>query len=1037
MRQIGWLPVRRRSARPVLRYRPELVPLESRVVPTVTLSTNFTGLNTYDLNQQALIEPPDTIGAAGPSTVIEIVNSNLAIYNKTTGALLSSTDVGSFFAPVDQDQFFYSDVIVLYDDQASRFFVATMDLDFDTLTAYYDFAISNNANPTNLSSDFTEMHQIETDEISDRTGVGLFTDFPRVGFNADAYVVTFNMYDFDTMSVPYGVQMVTIKKSSVLDQNPSTLTTFQLDRPLPNSTMVPATMHGTQAGGPMWFVEEKGPEQDGTNLYLRLVKETNVLSATPTFQDYYVAITPYTIPPFPTDPTAVITEAVDTRILCADWRNGRLVAAHTVGLDSDFVDHARWYDINTNSPTPTLLQEGDISRGATTDAYMPSIAISPNGALGMTFIESGDSENMSMYVTGQSPTDAAGTMQAPVRAKAGEDGYQGTRAGDFSSTMVDPSDPNSFWSANEYAVLAQNPGDANWGTWIAKFSVSGSGTFSAAISGASDGVPFQPRTFVLSTRDPRPNDQTSLFTYNIDWGDGVTQTLADYSPSTAIHDYAAAGTYTVTVTATDQDGFTSTAATRTVTIKNAELQGGVLAAGATANNDGFTLSPGTTQGSWKVVRNGTTLGTFTPTASVQLYGGDGTDTFTLNGTSGNDSFQIDPLDVVLNGLVFQGNSIETWKVFGQAGNDTFTVTPGSKSTVNGGTGTNTLIGPNVPNVWNLGGTNAGNLNGTTTFTLIQNLTGGIVSDAFKLSGSSTFSGTLDGGFGTNTLNFSGYGSAVTVNLQTKTAPGMAGFTNIASVIGSAATTDTLIGPDSGVTWQLTGANSGRAGGTSFQAFENLTGGSGVDTFKISPGGTLSGVLNGGGNGDWLDYSLFTTGVTVNLATGQATNLTGGITGIENVTGGSGNDSFTGNSQGNILQGGSGNDTLTGGSGRSLLIGGTGSDSITGGTGDDILISGTTTFDTNHAALQSILAEWQRTDRDYNTRISDLRNGGGLNGSNKLIWGTTVLDDAAADTLQGDPPPPATAGLDWFFANQSGGVLDTIVDLNNGGTEQVN
>jgi len=159
---------------------------------------------------------------------------------------------------------------------------------------------------------------------------------------------------------------------------------------------------------------------------------------------------------------------------------------------------------------------------------------------------------------------------------------------------------------------------------------------------------------------------------------------------------------------------------------------------------------------------------------------------------------------------------------------------------------------------------------------------------------------------------------------------------------------------------------------------------------------------------------------------------GRVSQVENVTGGSGNDVLVGNSFGNILIGGPGNDTIIGGAGRSLLIGGSGSDVIIGGSADDIIISGTTNFDANHAALTAILSEWKRTDKTYVQRIADLRNGGGLNGANKLIAGTTVHDDGVADTLTGG------AGLDWFFANLGpGGVVDHITDRNNGGSETVN
>src|SRR5207302_6639856 len=120
------------------------------------------------------------------------------------------------------------------------------------------------------------------------------------------------------------------------------------------------------------------------------------------------------------------------------------------------------------------------------------------------------------------------------------------------------------------------------------------------------------------------------------------------------------------------------------------------------------------------------------------------------------------------------------------------------------------------------------------------------------------------------------------------------------------------------------------------------------------------------------------------------------------------NALTGNALGNILIGGPLADVLTGGSGRSILIGGGGNDTITGAADDDILIGGTINFTARNTALMSILAEWQRTDELYAQRIANLRAGGGLNGSNNLILGQTVLDDGAANVLAGG------AGLDWFW-----------------------
>jgi hypothetical protein len=252
----------------------------------------------------------------------------------------------------------------------------------------------------------------------------------------------------------------------------------------------------------------------------------------------------------------------------------------------------------------------------------------------------------------------------------------------------------------------------------------------------------------------------------------------------------------------------------------------------------------------------------------------------------------------------------------------------------------------------------------------------------------------------------------------------------------------LIGPDANTTWTVSAANGGAGVAGSFafvfSGFQNLMGGTGVDVFQFTAGGSLAGHLDGGGQalhrgfplhqGNWLDYSALTTPVTVNLHTGAATGVAGGVTNIQNVHGGNGGNTLTGDSQGNILIGGSGSDSITGGSGASLLIGGPGADTINGGSGGDILIGDATSFDTmtaaNEQALMAILAEWQSAD-SYTTRFFDINtgSGGGLNGTARLNLGTTVTDDGAADTITA-AAAASSAALDWFFKG-TGDVLRNV------------
>jgi Ca2+-binding RTX toxin-like protein len=74
--------------------------------------------------------------------------------------------------------------------------------------------------------------------------------------------------------------------------------------------------------------------------------------------------------------------------------------------------------------------------------------------------------------------------------------------------------------------------------------------------------------------------------------------------------------------------------------------------------------------------------------------------------------------------------------------------------------------------------------------------------------------------------------------------------------------------------------------------------------------------------------------------------TDALIGFENVVGGAGDDTITGNSLANILTGAAGNDTLNGGGGNDTLFGGDGNDLLIGGAdeasiGARLIMSGTT------------------------------------------------------------------------------------------------
>lgn len=80
-------------------------------------------------------------------------------------------------------------------------------------------------------------------------------------------------------------------------------------------------------------------------------------------------------------------------------------------------------------------------------------------------------------------------------------------------------------------------------------------------------------------------------------------------------------------------------------------------------------------------------------------------------------------------------------------------------------------------------------------------------------------------------------------------------------------------------------------------------------------------------------------LSVDLAAGNDTLSTLGVSTPMQIAGGTGNDQLSGGAGADVLAGGAGDDTLTGDSSANLLDGGAGKDIIDGGAGDDTLAGG--------------------------------------------------------------------------------------------------
>jgi len=429
-----------------------------------------------------------------------------------------------------------------------------------------------------------------------------------------------------------------------------------------------------------------------------------------------------------------------------------------------------------------------------------------------------------------------------------------------------------------------------------------------------------------------------------------------------------------------------------------------------------------------------------------LTGGGGFDT--LSGLGGNDMLSGgDGDDVLIGGdgddVVTGGAGIDVASYAGAAAGVTVSLLV-SAPQATGGAGSDTLA-----SIEGLTGSDhadilAGNADA-------NRLSGGNGNDRIAGDLGNDF---IDGGAGIDTLDYSGVGAAITINLTRVSAfdTGGGGIDTIRSVenVTGTAFDDTLLGNE----------------------FANiLSGGGGNDSLV---GGLSNDTLDGGTGIDTANYASATSGVRVNLAitTTQTTLGAGGDTllNVENLNGTGFDDVLSGNAGNNLLMGNGGSDILSGGLGNDVLNGGQGIDTVSydaAAAGVTVNLALTTAQNTGAAGIDTLsyfedvvgsaFAD-RLTGSVQNNRISggagdDILDGGIGSGADTLDGGSgndilngaigndVLIGGAGRDTLTGGAGvdrfvylattnSPASSNADRITDLAAGDVLDlSAIDAN--------
>ena len=454
--------------------------------------------------------PPDTDGAVGPAHAMTMVNTQVHVQTKA-GADVALVSLDTFWAATGV--FGPFDPHVIYDSISGRW-IAACDARQESPDSKVLFAISATADPTGAWTFYSF--------VADGSGI-TWADYPGFGVNNTWIAITQNM--FTVASNGYvGAKAWIIDKSTALAGGPLTVTVLPVgfDAATPcggapcGGALVPAV---TFSGGEptLYLVDNSGFTSSGTHL-IRVSRITGTgpspaWSTVPggpfpgsglffvatNFDDGRIGAPQLGVtatcnggsndgnpcssnaacpPGLPTSSCRLIVTG-DIRIMNAVNRNGKLWFAHAGSVPAGAANHtaAFWYQVDP--ATLGIVQSGVIDGGAGVHHFYPSIAANAANDAVLGFSRSSATMHAQAVYTSRFSGDTAGAMDPISVLKAGEDSYlkdfgsKEIRWGDYSATVIDPSDDTTFWTIQEYAAsdVGPNPGDDRWGLWWGRIAV--------------------------------------------------------------------------------------------------------------------------------------------------------------------------------------------------------------------------------------------------------------------------------------------------------------------------------------------------------------------------------------------------------------------------------------------------------------------------------------------------------------------------------------------------------------------------------------
>jgi hypothetical protein len=427
------------------------------------------------------VTPPNEDVAAGPTDIVEVVNSTMYIFSRT-GADLGAVDL-NLFMDVFPD-FHSSDPRVIYDADTERFWVTVTEVP-DTYSSPNEcpasapvlIAFSGSSNP--LPFDGWTVYGLPM-ELFPNGGTPAqdpteFADQPGLGMSESTIVVTFD--DYTCENEFNGSEIDVLQKSDFEANSGNNSLDYFYDGPFaPQPVEAEGAMTANYIVSNQSDCSGNGCSNGGTT--------TDVLveAYTGTPEGGGVTNGPYDyVPMSPTavdDSTGFLPPADqqqpasggpapqlqtnDDRFLNAVWENGEIWTADGTSCEPpddtvqrDCLNYLEIAADSTGSTTPTITNQVDNVGIAGADLFYPAVSVDSAGDMLTVFDESSTSLDPSIMdaaiPSGGTALSAFALLHTSPTYYNGDDLFTGAcdsngcRWGDYSGAAQDPTNPKDVW----------------------------------------------------------------------------------------------------------------------------------------------------------------------------------------------------------------------------------------------------------------------------------------------------------------------------------------------------------------------------------------------------------------------------------------------------------------------------------------------------------------------------------------------------------------------------------------------------------------